>query len=207
MLRWLAEHRTACDCLSFSPIAVHPDFQRRGIGRALIETTFEKARKMGHQRIVIFGRPSNDVGRAFVSCKKMKVCPANVCSPSKPAYTHYPIFRNQFDFCVEDASYDLPVNFSDTVRLRNKIRVAAHSVCRKMLRRTWNIQVPKGVADHCICGGNIFGTFSSEQDRNLFCLWEKRIGFTAAASRRRRRRSGISPARRCCTSAALPPGR
>ncbi len=33
-------------------------------------------------------------------------------------------FRNRFDFCVEDASYDLPVNFSDTVRLRNKIRVA-----------------------------------------------------------------------------------
>ena len=49
------------------------------------------------------------------------------------------IFRNRFDFCVEDASYDLPVNFSDTVRLWNKIRVAAHSVCRKMLRRTWSI--------------------------------------------------------------------
>lgn len=87
----IAEDGSECDCLSFSPIAVHPDFQRRGIGRALIETTFEKARKMGHQRIVIFGHPSNDVGREFVSCKKMNACPANVCSPSKPAYTHYPV--------------------------------------------------------------------------------------------------------------------
>lgn len=87
----IAENGFECDCLSFSPIAVYPDFQRRGIGRALIETTFEKARKMGHQRIVIFGRPSNDVGRAFVSCKKMNVCPANVCSPSKSAYKLYPV--------------------------------------------------------------------------------------------------------------------
>ena len=87
----IAEDVSECDCLSFSPIAVHPDFQRRGIGRALIETTFEKARKMGHQRIVIFGHPSNDVGRAFVSCKKMNACPANVRSPSKPAYTHYSV--------------------------------------------------------------------------------------------------------------------
>lgn len=87
----IAEDDSACDRLSFSPVAVHPDFQRRGIGRALIETTFEKARKMGHQRIVILGRPSNDVGRAFVSCKKMNVCLANVCFSSKPAYTLYPV--------------------------------------------------------------------------------------------------------------------
>lgn len=87
----IAEDGSACDRLSFSLIAVHPDFQRRGIGRALIETTFEKDRKMGHQRIVILGRSSNDAGRAFVSCKKMNACPANVRSPSKPAYTHYPV--------------------------------------------------------------------------------------------------------------------
>lgn len=87
----IAENGSECDCLSFGPIAVHPDFQRRGIGRTLIETTFEKARKMGHQRIVIFGHPSNDVGREFVSCKKMNACPANVCSPSKPAYKLYPV--------------------------------------------------------------------------------------------------------------------
>ncbi len=87
----IAEDGSACDRLSFSPIAVHPDFQRRRIGRALIETTFEKARKMGHQRIVILGHPSNDVGREYVSCKKMNACLANVGSPSKPAYTLHPV--------------------------------------------------------------------------------------------------------------------
>lgn len=34
---------------------LHPDFQRRGIGCTLIETTFEKARAMEHKRVVIFG--------------------------------------------------------------------------------------------------------------------------------------------------------
>lgn len=97
----LAEDGSACDRLSFSPIAVHPDFQRRGIGRALIETTFEKAHKMGHQRIVIFGHPSNDVGRAFVSCKKMNACLANVCSPSKPAYTHYPVLGKPPQYTIK----------------------------------------------------------------------------------------------------------
>lgn len=97
----IAEDGSECDCLSFSPIAVHPDFQRRGIGRALIETTFEKARKMGHQRIVIFGHPSNDVAGGFVSCKKMNACPANVCSPSKPAYTHYPVLGKPPQYTIK----------------------------------------------------------------------------------------------------------
>ena len=72
-VKLIAEDGSACDCLSFGPIAVHPAFQRRGIGRALIETTFEKTRKMGHQRIVIFGHPSNYVAGGLVSCKKMNV--------------------------------------------------------------------------------------------------------------------------------------
>ena len=78
-VKLIAEDGSKCDCLSFGLIAVHPDFQRRGIGRALIETTFEKARKMGHQCIVIFGHPSNYAAGGFVSCKKMNMCPANVC--------------------------------------------------------------------------------------------------------------------------------
>lgn len=97
----IAEDGSACDCLSFSPIAVHPDFQRRGIDRTLIEATFEKARKMGHQRIVIFGHPSNDVGREFVSCKKMNACLANGCSPSKPAYTLHPVLGKSPQYTIK----------------------------------------------------------------------------------------------------------
>ena len=32
-------------CLSFGPPAVHPDYQRKGIGRALIKTTLETVKE------------------------------------------------------------------------------------------------------------------------------------------------------------------
>jgi len=61
-------------CLSFGPIAVHPDYQRRGVGKALIEKTFELAKELGYESVIIFGHPSNYVARGFVSCIKMNVC-------------------------------------------------------------------------------------------------------------------------------------
>lgn len=61
-------------CLSFGPLAVHPDHQRKGIGKALIETTFEVAKNMEYESVIIFGHPGNYVGRGFVSCHKVNVC-------------------------------------------------------------------------------------------------------------------------------------
>ena len=60
--------------LCFGPIGVDPNYQRRGIGRLLLEKTFEEAVKMGYQAIVIFGNPDNYVARGFKSCKKYNVC-------------------------------------------------------------------------------------------------------------------------------------
>lgn len=69
-------------CLSFGPIAVHPDYQRKGIGKALIERTFELAKELGYESIIIFGHPSNYVARGFVSCIKMNVCVGNGYFPT-----------------------------------------------------------------------------------------------------------------------------
>lgn len=62
------------DCLSFGPIAVAPEYQRKGIGKALIEYTVEKAKALGYESIVIFGHPCNYVARGFKSCKRFNVC-------------------------------------------------------------------------------------------------------------------------------------
>lgn len=70
----IAEDGTVKDCLSFGPIAVHPEYQRKGIGKALIEATIKKAKELGYESIVIFGHPSNYVSMGFVSCIKMNVC-------------------------------------------------------------------------------------------------------------------------------------
>lgn len=60
--------------LTFGPISVHPDYQRRGISKKLLEHSFGKAAELGYEAIVILGNPGNYVGRGFKSCQKYNVC-------------------------------------------------------------------------------------------------------------------------------------
>lgn len=60
--------------ITFGPISVEPEHQRKGIGKLLLEKSFEKAIIMGYKAIVIFGNPANYVSRGFKSCKKYNVC-------------------------------------------------------------------------------------------------------------------------------------
>ena len=61
------------DILTFGPLCVGPDHQRRGYGKLLMQHSFEKAAAMGYDAVVIFGMPSNYVSSGFVSCKKHNV--------------------------------------------------------------------------------------------------------------------------------------
>jgi len=45
------------EVLTFGPLSVHPGYQNRGIGKALMLHTFEKARRLGYRAVVIFGHP------------------------------------------------------------------------------------------------------------------------------------------------------
>jgi putative acetyltransferase len=60
--------------LTFGPLCIEPEHQRRGYGKLLIQHSFEKATAMGYDTVVIFGAPSNYVSSGFVSCKKLNVC-------------------------------------------------------------------------------------------------------------------------------------
>lgn len=50
---------------TFGPLCVHPDFQRIGIGSALIEYTKERAFRNGFPAIIIFGDPHNYYKHGF----------------------------------------------------------------------------------------------------------------------------------------------
>lgn len=67
--------------LTFGPISVLPEYQRKGCGKALIEASFQKATALGYNVVVIFGNPGNYVGRGFKSCKKYNVCLENGIFP------------------------------------------------------------------------------------------------------------------------------
>lgn len=60
--------------LTFGPLSVHPDYQRKGISKILLEASFEKAVELGYRAVIILGNPGNYVSRGFRSCKRYLVC-------------------------------------------------------------------------------------------------------------------------------------
>ncbi len=70
------------DILTFGPVSIAPEHQRKGYGKQLLEHSFRRAAELGWEVIVIFGSPVNYVGRGFRSCKKFNVCLENGKSPS-----------------------------------------------------------------------------------------------------------------------------
>lgn len=76
------ETGTEKEILTFGPVSVLPGFQRRGYGKLLMEDSFERARALGYEAIVIFGSPANYVGRGFKSCKKYRVCAEDGAYPA-----------------------------------------------------------------------------------------------------------------------------
>ena len=48
----------AYNMLTFGPLSVHPDYQSRGIGQALMRHSFKIAKDLGHRAVIIFGHPN-----------------------------------------------------------------------------------------------------------------------------------------------------
>ena len=68
--------------LTFGPVSIEPQYQRKGYGKKLIEHSFEKAKEMGYSFIVIFGNPCNYVGLGFKSCKRFNIYIGDEVYPS-----------------------------------------------------------------------------------------------------------------------------
>ena len=62
------------EILTFGPVSIAPEHQRKGYGKRLIEHSFQRAVELGYDTVVIFGSPSNYVSCGFQSCKKYNVC-------------------------------------------------------------------------------------------------------------------------------------
>lgn len=59
--------------LTFGPVSIDPDYQRKGYGKKLLNYSFMKAKEMGYSYIVIFGNPGNYVTMGFKSCKRFNI--------------------------------------------------------------------------------------------------------------------------------------
>lgn len=60
--------------ITMGPICIHPEYQRKGYGKALLEYTFKIAAEMGYDTVINFGNPDNYVARGYKSCRKYNVC-------------------------------------------------------------------------------------------------------------------------------------
>ena len=60
--------------LTMGPICVHPDHQREGLGKMLLEYTFGLALEMGYDAVINYGNPDNYVARGYKSCRKYNIC-------------------------------------------------------------------------------------------------------------------------------------
>ncbi len=59
----------ALETLTFGPVCVLPEYQKQGIGSALIQHTILKAKARNCPAIVIYGNPKNYCKHGFKSCK------------------------------------------------------------------------------------------------------------------------------------------
>ncbi len=68
------ENGTIKPIVSMGPLCIHPDYQRKGCSKLLLEYTFKKVLAMGYDTVINFGNPDNYVARGYKSCKKYNIC-------------------------------------------------------------------------------------------------------------------------------------
>ena len=61
------------EILTFGPVSIAPEHQRKGWGSRLLEYSLRRAAELGWEAVVIFGSPANYVGLGFQSCKRFNV--------------------------------------------------------------------------------------------------------------------------------------
>jgi len=61
------------DIITFGPVSVLPAYQKKGIGKKLIEHTITKSKEMGFKAIIIYGNPKYYEKFAFKNSKEYKI--------------------------------------------------------------------------------------------------------------------------------------
>lgn len=68
--------------LTFGPVSILPEYQRKGFGKKLIEHSLITATELKYEAVVIFGNPSNYVNLGFKSSSRFDIALENEIYPS-----------------------------------------------------------------------------------------------------------------------------
>jgi len=75
--RLINEEKSEIAALTFGPVSILPELQKKGIGSALIRHSIEAAVALGYEVIVIEGHPNNYCKHGFVGSKSVAVSDAD----------------------------------------------------------------------------------------------------------------------------------
>lgn len=78
----IAADGTTINTLTFGPLSVLPEMQRKGIGSALVRHTKNLIDPQKYPAVIIYGNPSNYISQGFVSAKKLGICAAEGIFPT-----------------------------------------------------------------------------------------------------------------------------
>jgi putative acetyltransferase len=67
------ENGNRIETVTFGPVSIEPEYQRKGIGSLLIEESIKRLKEMNESAIVIYGHPGNYVKYGFVGSKKLMI--------------------------------------------------------------------------------------------------------------------------------------
>ncbi len=63
----------AFDSLALAPLSVHKDFQKKGIGKALVKAGIEAVEKLGYKSVIVMGDPAYYTKLGFEKAAKYKI--------------------------------------------------------------------------------------------------------------------------------------
>lgn len=100
------------EVLTFGPLSVLPEFQSKGVGKALIQVTIAEARRLGFKAIVIFGHPDYYPRLGFRPASELGLTTAN--GATFPAFMAMELFEGALNgiqgrFQEDEAFNDLPI--------------------------------------------------------------------------------------------------
>ena len=83
------------EMLTFGPLAVLPEYQSRGIGRALMFRTFEIAKQLGFRAVIIFGHPDYYPRVGFRRCAEFGITTSD--GKTFDPFMVYPLYEGALD--------------------------------------------------------------------------------------------------------------
>ena len=88
------EDGNSYETLTFGPISILPEYQNKGIGKALMLHSFDEAKRLGYRAVLIYGYPSYYPRVGFKLCSEFAITPegSSEYEAADDSFMVYPLY-------------------------------------------------------------------------------------------------------------------